>query len=289
MTVKPTGPPTTTDGIFGTIVSNKCLFRAFPEGGDCLDAQSFEDFKIAIESASNDVTFCGGFKFRKTEVEPINISRDIDIRCQGQCSFYGVGPFLNIGGVSKIRLQNLKFENSRESSAVIVSTVTAAAQTTFCDTEFARNQVSVGNTGLGGAITILKQSGVVNLVNNTFTGNIAQNGGAIQSNGFKLNIVGSRFVANNAFKAGNAIFVGNGHHLSLQSSTFILNTEKFSRSSGRGESNGKSAAIVVQPNTSIRSSSHPGTVVDGGSNKMVLSGDCNGFYVGSKDTCDDFE
>jgi len=288
-TVKPTGPPTTTDGIFGTIVSNKCSFRAFPEGSECLDVQSFEDFKAAIESASNDVTFCGGFKFRKTEVEPVHISSDIDIRCQGQCSFHGVGPFLNIGGVSKIRLQNLKFANSRESSAVIVSTVTAAAQTTFCDTEFARNQVSVGNTDLGGAITIQKQSGVVNLVNNTFTGNIAQNGGAIQSNGFKLNIVGSRFVANNAFKSGNAIFVSDGHHLSVQSSTFILNTEKFTRSSGRGESSSKSAAIVVQPNKSIRSSSHTGSFVDGGSNKMILSGDCNGFYVRSRDTCDAFE
>jgi hypothetical protein len=289
-TVKPTEPPTTTDGIFGTIVSNKCLFRALPEGSQCLDVQSFEDFKVAIESGSNDVTFCGGFKFRKTELEAVHISSDIDIRCLDQCSFYGVGPFLNIGGVSKIRLQNMKFDNSRDSSAVIVSTVTAAAQTTFCDTEFARNQISIGNADLGGAITIEKRSGVVNIVNNTFTGNIAQNGGAIHSNGFKLNIVGSRFVANNAFKSGNAIFVGDGNHLSVQSSTFILNTEKFTRSSGHGGTgSNKSAAIVVQPNTSIRSGAHTGTLIDGGSNKMILSGKCNGFYLWSKDLCDDFE
>jgi len=194
---------------------------------------------------------------------------------------------MSVSGISKIRLQNLKFINSQDSSAVVISTITGAAQTTFCNTEFARNQISFEKNDLGGAITIERKSGVVNIVNSTFTGNTAAHGGAIHSDGFKLNIVGSRFVANNAYKTGNAIFVGEGNHLSIYSSTFILNTEAPSRYSGRGDSTG-SMAIVVQPGTSIRNGSTRGNVIIGEGNQMALSGSCKGVYSESEDKCDTF-
>jgi len=282
--------PESTNENLGEVISNKCLFRMIPTGKKCVDATSFEEFKVAIETGGNDVIFCGGFNFRKTGLEAIQISNDINIRCIDQCSFYGVGPFLNVGGLSKIRLQNLKFVNSQDSSAVIVSTVAPVAQTTFCDIEFLRNEVSTGNHNLGGAITIRAKSGVVNVVNNTFTGNIASRGGAIQGNGFKLNIVESKFVANNAYNSGNAIFMGDGSHLSIQSSTFILNTEVSTRSSGReGRGIDRSAAIAVQPNTSIRVGSNNESFHDGGSNQVVLSGSCNGIYFPWKRQCQKFK
>jgi len=284
-----TGSPESTGEIFGEIISNKCLLQKIPVGRKCMNVTSFKDFKVVIETGNNNVIFCGGFNFRKTGLEAVHISNDIDVHCIDQCSFYGVGPFLNIDGVSKIRLMNLKFVNSRDSSAVIVSTVSTAAQTTFCDTVFERNQVSIGKDDLGGAITIKSRSGTVNVVNNTFTGNIASRGGAIHSNGSKLNIVGSKFVANNAYNSGNAIFVGEGNHLSVQSSIFILNTEVFTRSSGRGGSDPNSVAIAVQPITSIRTgSTNKGTFEDGGSNEVILSGSCEGFYLTWKGQCENF-
>ena len=298
-TVKPTATPThgptvtlkppttmpTRSNNPGDFISNKCLFRMISAETECVNVNSYEDFKSVIESANNEVIFCGGFNLRKTGLEAAHVSSNVDVRCIDQCSFFGVGPFLSIGGQSKIRIQNFKFLDSRDSSAVIVSTANAAAQTTFCDTEFARNQVSFGNNDIGGALTIFSRSGVVNIVNNTFTGNIASHGGAIHSNGFKLNIAGSKFVANNAYNSGNAIFMGNGHHLSLQSSTFILNTEVMTRSSGREELGfTESFAIVVGPNTSIRASA-VAEVIDYGKNGSHLSGACPGTYISSTKQC----
>jgi len=288
-----TESPDSTNESLAEIISNKCLFGTIPTGRNCVDVKSFEDFQVAIESGNNEVIFCGGFNFPKIGLEAVHISSNIDINCIDQCSFHGVGPFLNIGGVSKIRLKNLKFDNSRDSSAVIVSTITSAAQTTFCDTEFSRNQVSIENDDLGGAITIESRSGVVNVVNNTFTGNIASRGGAIHSNGLKLNIVGSKFVANNAYNSGNAIFVGDGKHLLVESSTFILNTEVSTRYTGREGSQTDSVAIAVQPTVLqsqfSRVGSHEGTYTDGGSNRVILSGNCIGFYLSGRGQCDNFK
>jgi hypothetical protein len=278
---------------FGNVVANKCIFRMVPAGTKCVQVETFDEFKVAVETGrSGEILFCGGFNYRKTGLEPVDVSRDVDIRCVNKCSFYGVGPFLNIGGVTKTRLENLKFVNSRDSSAVVVSTSTGASQTTFCNTEFSRNQVSIDKSDLGGALTIKSKSGVVNIVNNTFTGNIASRGGAILSNGFKLNILESKFVANNAYDSGNAIFVGNGRHLSIESTTFILNTEVSTRYSGRektgyGSKNG--FAIVVQPNTSIRAASHQGSTADYGNNKSMLNGKCDGIFLQSTGQCEAFD
>jgi len=297
------GPPTmmptpkvidTTKGHsdFGKDISNLCVFRAIPKERECVDAKSFREFKSAIKSAieseMSDIIFCGGFNLRKSGASPVEIDRDIDIRCVENCSFFGIGPFAKIGGFSKIRLQNLKFLNSQDSSAVIVSTISPASKTTFCETDFARNQVSQGIFSLGGALTIESRSGIVNIVNNTFTGNIASHGGAIRSEGFKLNVVGSKFIANNAYHSGNAIFVGTGNHLFIESSSFILNTEAASETEDRGGSS-KSVAIAVQPDKSIRNSgSHNGKVEDGGSNEVILSGACEGFFILRTGFCDNF-
>lgn len=288
-TIKPTIQSTPRPTSLGDIISKKCLFRALFKGSECIDVNSFQEFKLAIESGGNDVIFCGGFNLQKAEVGAVDVSNSIDIRCIDQCSFYGFGPFFNIGGISsKIRLENLKFVNSRDSSAVIVSTSTAAAQTTFCDTEFERNQILVDKSGLGGAITVSRGSGIVNVVNNTFIANIASQGGAIHSEGFKLNVVESRFVANNAYDEGNAIFVSNGNQLSVHSSTFILNTEVASRYSGRERPN-SNFAIVVQPNTSIRASAQQASITDGGGNSLALSGKCNGVVTGQDYKCQEFK
>jgi len=289
VTIDPPNPGSSGEA-FGEMISKKCFFRVLHDDTECVDVTSFQEFKLAIEKSSRDVILCGGFNFRKTGQEAVHISSDTDIRCVEKCSFYGVGPFLHVEGESKIRIKNLKFFNSQDTSAVIVSTTSSGSQTTFCDIEFSRNQVSIGNDDIGGALTIESRSGVVNIVNNTFTGNIASRGGAILSNGFKLNIFGSKFVANNAYNSGNAIFVGDGNHLSIQSSTFILNTEVSTRSSARGgHDSNKGVAILVQPNKSIRVGSASGIVSDGGSNEVILSGDCAGVYFSSQDQCETFK
>ncbi len=288
-TAKPTVPPTQGPTSLGDIISNKCLFRLLPEGSECIDVSSFADFKLAVESGGNTVTFCGGFSLQKLGVAAVDVSSSVDIRCIEQCSFLGSGPFLNIGGMSsKIRLQNMRFANSEDSSAIMISTMNAASQTTICDTEFERNHISIDNNDLGGAITVTRGSGVVNIVNNTFTANVASRGGAINSEGFKLNIVGSKFVANNAYETGNAIFVGNGKYLSVYSSTFLLNTEVISRLNGR-EKPGESFAIVVEPNTALRSAAQQGTFVDYGKNSVALSGLCGGTLFWSTGKCQEFQ
>jgi hypothetical protein len=256
-----------------------CVFRTIPNKKECVEVESFDGFKTAVESGRSDITFCGGFDIRKNESEPVKVATSTDIRCINECSFFGIGPFLEVGGaMTNIRFKNMKFVDSQDSSAIIVSTFSSVTQTTFCDMEFSRNQVSSGNSYLGGAITIDSRSGVVNVVNSTFTGNIASRGGAIHSNGFKLNVIDSKFVANNAFHSGNAVYVGQGS-LSVQSSTFILNTNVPSRTDTRqGRTSEQSFVIAVQPDKSIRGSARALPPNDGGSNKVVLSGECIGIY-----------
>mmetsp|Transcript_18055 Transcript_18055/g.50178 ORF Transcript_18055/g.50178 Transcript_18055/m.50178 type:complete len:722 (+) Transcript_18055:3-2168(+) len=296
-TLMPTPKATTFTGNNGLAIdiANLCIFRAIPAEMKCVEVETFKDFKMAIEmameSGDKDVVFCGGFSIEKMEREPIQIDRDIDIRCIDTCSFSGIGPFAKVSGVSKNRLQNIKFLNSQDSSAVIITTTSAASKTTFCRTEFSRNHVSHNNFYLGGALTIAGRSGIVNVVDSTFKGNVASRGGAIHSEGFKLNVVGSKFVANNAFHSGNAIFVGDANHLFVESSTFILNTEAASRASARDgrDTSKKSYAIAMQPNRSIRNDSRTGKFDDGGSNKIVLSGSCDGIFMVQQDECKNFE
>tara|TARA_B110001450_G_C17369569_1_gene379090 strand:+ start:149 stop:631 length:483 start_codon:yes stop_codon:yes gene_type:complete len=154
--------------------------------------------------------------------------------------------------------------------------------------EFSRNQVSIGKNHIGGAITVHSRSDVVNVVNSTFTGNSASRGGAIQSNGSMLNIIDSKFVANNAFHAGAAIFVDHGN-LSVQSTSFLLNTNVLTRTESRqGRLSKDSYVIVVQPVKSIRTNSRERSTRDGGSNSAILSGKCNGIYKISSETCVEF-
>ena len=285
-TVKPTVKPTPVITAAPYVIATQpptapglCVFRPIPNEEKCVEVESFDGFKTAVESGRSYVTFCGGFNIRKNESEPVKIVTSTDIRCINECSFFGIGPFLEVGGaMSNIRLKNMKFVDSQDSSAIIVSTFSSVTQTSFCDMEFSRNQVSIGNSYLGGAITVDSRSGVVNVVNSTFTGNIASRGGAIHSNGFKLNVIDSKFIANNAFHSGNAIFVGKGS-LSVQSSTFILNTKVSSRIDTRQERlSDRSFVIAVQPDKSIRGGIRSQPPNNGGLNTFVLSGECNGVY-----------
>ena len=285
-TVKPTVKPTPVITAAPYVIATQpptapglCVFRPIPNEEKCVEVESFDGFKTAVESGRSYVTFCGGFNIRKNESEPVKVVTSTDIRCINECSFFGIGPFLEVGGaMSNIRLKNMKFVDSQDSSAIIVSTFSSVTQTSFCDMEFSRNQVSIRKSYLGGAITVDSRSGVVNVVNSTFTGNIASRGGAIHSNGFKLNVIDSKFIANNAFHSGNAIFVGKGS-LSVQSSTFILNTKVSSRIDTRQERlSDRSFVIAVQPDKSIRGGIRSQAPNNGGLNTFVLSGECNGVY-----------
>lgn len=271
------------------MISNFCNFETIRDDRQCISVASFLDFKTAIEaSAGDDVVFCGGFNLQKTMYKPATISRSVDIRCVDRCTFSGRGPFVEVDGISKVRLQNLQFVNAQNTSAVTVNTLSPAAKTTLCDTEFRGNKVSQDKVNLGGALTVMTGSGVVNVVNSTFTGNVASRGGAIHADGYKLNIVGSKFVANNAYSTGNAIFVGNGNHLFIEESEFILNTAYQFRYGERG-SETKSVAIAAQPSKSIRAGeSRNAKLDDGGSNQMILSGECGGYYVLHNGFCYNF-
>lgn len=282
-------PTIKTPGNISILSDDVCVFNTVPDNKNCIEVQSFDEFKSVVDSGGNNIVFCGGFSISKTEPYPVNIATTVDIRCLSTCSFSGIGPFVEVSGVlTNIRFKNIKFENSQDSSAVIVSTLSSVSQTTFCDMEFSRNQVSIGKNHIGGAITVHSRSDVVNVVNSTFTGNSASRGGAIQSNGSMLNIIDSKFVANNAFHAGAAIFVDHGN-LSVQSTSFLLNTNVLTRTESRqGRLSKDSYVIVVQPVKSIRTNSRERSTRDGGSNSAILSGKCNGIYKISSETCVEF-
>ena len=284
--LSPTRPPRLFDGgnlEAGSGLRSMCTFSAFKDA--CIPVQSFVDFRTAIEKGGDDIVFCGGFQILKNDSTPLRITEDMDIRCVEKCTIFGEGPFLEIGGaMSKIRVKNMKFMNSLTESAILISTMTSLSVTTFCDTDFESNNLKMGENG--GAISIDQRSGVVNVVRSTFSANSATRGGAIYSHAWMLNIVESRFVANKAFHTGNSIFVGGDSQITLQSSTFILNTVETVGQGAAG--NMRNYAVVIDSSKATRTNPLPEEYYDAGQNRMIMSGDCNGFYRVVDDTCDPF-
>ena len=254
-------------------IPSMCTFNPFE--GECIQVKTFVDFKTAIETGEEDIVFCGGFQLRKTESAPIRISKDVDIRCVEACTIFGVGPYIQIGGaMSKVRISNMRFINSKLESAVLISTMTSLSETTFCDTEFESNQIRMGS--YGGAINIDQRSGVVNIVRSTFTDNSAHRGGAIYSHGWLLNIIDSRFIANKAFNTGNAVFIAEESHVTVKSTTFLLNSVDTEEEGMNAKT--QNYAIAVDASKSIRATDSPGNFLDAGKNRVIMSGDCDGFY-----------
>jgi predicted outer membrane repeat protein len=255
-----------------------CSFDSFE--GECIIVNSFDDFYGAITQGGDDIVFCGSFRIEKLGIVPLRITTDTNIRCLETCTIFGIGPFLEVGGaMSKVRFSNMKLMMAESETAVLVSTMTSLSETTFCDMEFAGNKVRSGQNG--GAIKVDERSGVVNVVGTTFTDNSASRGGAIYSHGFTLNIIDSRFVANKALEVGNAIYVGEESHVSIKSTTFILNSVDIGP-------NTQNYAIAVEPSKSIRNISHPGSLIDAGLNRFTMSGDCSGFVNLSDLECIEF-
>ncbi len=259
-----------------------CTFDPFV--GECIQVGSFDEFKAAVEQGGSEVVFCGAFIIHKSDVEPFLISRDVDIRCLQKCSIFGLAPYLEIGGaLSQIRIHNMKFQNAFDASAIVISTITSLTVTTFCETEFASNSAFRGQ---GGAITTAPHSGLVNIVRSTFTDNSAVRGGAIYSDGNMLNILDSRFVYNKATSTGSAIYVGDGSHIALSGTTFILNTVEMDR---QGASETDDFVVTVHPSMSIRDNIALGESIDNGRNRVTMSGDCDGFWDLSAQECLLFE
>jgi len=264
-----------------------CTFSQVDEG-ECISVQSFDEFKNAIKNGEDEIVFCGGFNIRKDEIAAVQINKDVDVRCLEKCTIFGVGPFLQIGGaMSKTRFQNMKFIQSvgASNSAVVVSTMTSLSETTFCSSEFESN--NIGPSENGGAIYVDQTSGTVNIYRTTFTDNSAYRGGAIYSMGWSLNVLESRFVANKSYNVGNAIFVAEESKITISSSTFLLNTVE-PTSVARGNVPVQNFVIAVEPSKSIRASARTETYLDAGQNRVIMSGDCGGYYNLWEQDCQEF-
>ena len=264
-------------------VPSMCSFDPFE--GECVQVETFSDFATAINNATEEVVFCGGFSIQKIEPGPLAINNDVDVRCLEMCTVFGVGTLLQIGGAtSKVRFSNMKFMMARLESAILVSTMASMSETTFCDSEFEGNNLRMGK--YGGAIKIDQRSGVVNVVGSTFTDNSASRGGAIFSQGFSLNIIDTRFVANNAFNIGNAIFVAENSQITVKSSTFLLN--RLDNTDGGMGPLSQDYVIAVEPTKSIRAPPRAKTFIDAGKNRVIMSGDCDGFFNLWDQSCEEF-
>ncbi|KAL3941621.1 MAG: hypothetical protein SGARI_000534, partial [Bacillariaceae sp.] len=257
-----------------------CSFDPFE--GQCVEVETFNDFETAIKEATGEVVFCGGFSIQRMDPGPLTIAKDVDIRCIEMCTVFGVGPLIRIGGaMSKVRFSNMKFMMARLDSAIRVSTMTSMSETTFCNSEFEGNNP---RGKYGGAINIDERSGVVNVVGSTFTDNSASRGGAIFSKGFALNLIDSRFVANNAFNIGNAVFMAENSRITVESSTFLLNRLD---NTGSGPLS-QDYVIAIEPTKSIRAPPRAKSFIDAGKNRVIMSGDCDGFFNLWDKTCAEF-
>jgi hypothetical protein len=93
-------------------------------------------------------------------------------------------------------------------------------------------------------------------------------------------------VANKAYDIGNAIYVGEESRVTIKSSTFILNSiDTMETSDGQNPQN---YAIAVEPSKSIRSAPHEGAFTDAGQNRVIMSGDCSGFFNLWDQACQEF-
>lgn len=285
-TALPTTPPQTAQPSSATQDTGGPLCTFSPFVGECIQVGSFDDFKAAIIQGGPEVVFCGAFILQKVDLGPFLISRDVDIRCLEKCSLFGTAPYLEIGGtMTQIRIHNMMFQNAADASAVRVSTVTSLSTTTFCETEFAAN---LANGGLGGAIAISPNSGLVHIVRSSFTGNSAVRGGAIYSDGKMLNIMDSRFVYNKATNTGSAIYMGDGSHVAISGTSFVMNSVEMAGMQG-GSTGETDFVITVNPSMSIREGGDSGKTIDDGGNSVIMSGNCEGFWDVSGQECLLFE
>jgi hypothetical protein len=163
----------------------------------CIEVDTFAEMQAAI-SVSSSVTFCGGFSLSKPRDEELELSDDHDIRCISTCTLSGDGTHVRVtGSDSQVRVHNMKFMLS-DSSAVRIMTSGAntTATTTLCNTQFWRN-----TSPFGGAISIARNAGKVNVVASSFTNNEAVKGGAIHGGSERLCIFDSVFINNVASHA----------------------------------------------------------------------------------------
>lgn len=192
---------------------------------------------------------------------------------------------MEIGGaLTEIRIHNVKFQNSANATAVLVAMGTSHSVTSFCEAEFVGNRAVSGASG--GAIAVGATMGVVNIVKSTFTANSADRGGAIYSEGTMLNIVDSRFVFNGALQSGSAIYVGDGSHIAIEATIFILNEVETINDETPAQGN---YAVAVQPSMSILDGLRLGETIDNGQNRVTMGGDCNGFWKLSVQECLEFD
>jgi hypothetical protein len=249
-----------------TVAKQLCSSTLMDE--ECVQVTTFADFKKAIHGVSR-IVFCGDFRVRKPDLERLVVASNIKIICKKLCTIYGRGNHLLVTGeFVQAELQKVKFMNSDE-SAVQIETGSSQSTITFCGCQFWSNSASDGKGG--GAIGIEQGSGVVNVVDSHFANNDASFGGAISSEGYLLNVIGSKFVMNQASTTvrmcsnfagaplnllltnimaylfvcapqGSAIATATQSHLLIRTSMFGLNRLK----STIGSSN---YAITVRPGT----------------------------------------
>ena len=194
----PTGSLSTTQSPSTAPSSHADGLCAFEDNDlPCVEIESFADMQAAILGSSG-VTFCGGFNIAKPTDEVVELSDEHDIRCISTCTLNGDGTHVRVtGSDSQVRVQNMKFMAS-DSSAINIATSAAnsTATTTLCNTQFWRNSAH-----FGGAISIARNAGKVNVVASSFTNNEAVKGGAIYGGSEKLYIFDSIFINNVASEA----------------------------------------------------------------------------------------
>ncbi len=108
----------------------------------------------------------------------------------------------------------------------------------------------------GGAIYL--QAGTLTVSDCVFSGNAAQNGGAIASDGTQLTVTGSTFTQNSAANHGGAIYISAGT-LTATNNTFYGNS---ATSGGQGGAIGAAATVNATNNTFYGNSANYGGAID---------------------------
>lgn len=138
-TMAPTKTPTLGVTDSPTSIENAlCTFE--PAKTDCVEVSTYTDFKAAILFFPDEtqIVFCGGFRFRKPDTDTLNISRNLDIRCEKLCTIFGRGTHMMVTGEeTQVRIHNFKLSNS-DDSAIQVLTRSPMSTTTICGVQFWR-------------------------------------------------------------------------------------------------------------------------------------------------------